>query len=304
MTTRYFLATLALLVHAGLWAQSSTLIFFSEDSENFILFVDGDRKNGTPMARVTAEGINADFVQVKVKFQASGVPDLTKQMLVESGMEMTTVIKKNKKGRYVLRPVSAVPAGSGAETMTVTEAASPEQEPMETVTTVTTTTTTQPVSTDADNASIGISVSDGENSINLNVDVGISGSATDVAVMEGSTTTTTTTTHYDGPAPSSSSNANCSAMSATDYARAKESITYKPFADEKMTVMKQILKAHCVSVQQVIGFVGLFTYEDDKLEVAKTAYSRTTDRSNYYQVNDALTYSGSIEELNRFLETQ
>ena len=229
MTPKYFLTAVALLVYGGLCAQSSTLIFFSEEGEKFTLFIDGDRKNGAPEARVIADGINADFVQAKIKFQAGGVPDLTKQMMVESGMEMTAVIRKNKKGRYVLRPVSSVPVGTAGEVsapMQVTASSAPET--TSEVTTVTTTTTTDhPTQNDSDNASIGISVSGGENSFNLNVDVGMTGSTTDVEVMEESTTTTTTTTTYNEPAPSASSG--CSAMSASDYDRAKSSISKKSF---------------------------------------------------------------------------
>ena len=45
----------------------------------------------------------------------------------------------------------------------------------------------------------------------------------------------------------------------------------------------------------------LFVFESNKLEVAKSAYRKTVDKQNYYQLNDALTFSSSKEELARFI---
>ena len=91
---------------------------------------------------------------------------------------------------------------------------------------------------------------------------------------------------------------------SSSFAQANESISNKSFADEKMAVFKQIIRAHCVSVDQVIGFMGRFTFEEDKLEVAKASYPKTVDQRNYYRINDVLTYSDSVEELETFLARQ
>lgn len=69
-----------------------------------------------------------------------------------------------------------------------------------------------------------------------------------------------------------------------------------------MTLAKQVLRANCVSTDQVIGIMNLFSFEDNKLAFAKFAYEKTTDKGNYYKINDAFTYSSSIDELNEFLE--
>jgi hypothetical protein len=45
----------------------------------------------------------------------------------------------------------------------------------------------------------------------------------------------------------------------------------------------------------------LFTFENNRLEVAKYAYRKTADKQNYYQLNDALTFSSTKEELARFI---
>lgn len=93
-------------------------------------------------------------------------------------------------------------------------------------------------------------------------------------------------------------------MAADKYQRALSSIESKSFSSERMTVFKQIANANCFSVNQVIGLMETFTFENDKIEVAKYAYHKTVDIGNYYEVNDALTYSSSIDELNKFIERQ
>jgi hypothetical protein len=45
----------------------------------------------------------------------------------------------------------------------------------------------------------------------------------------------------------------------------------------------------------------LFSFENNKLDIAKSAYRKTIDKQNYLNVNDALTFSSSREELVRFI---
>jgi hypothetical protein len=47
----------------------------------------------------------------------------------------------------------------------------------------------------------------------------------------------------------------------------------------------------------------LFTFEDNKLEVAKYAYRKTVDNRNYVMVNDAFTFSSSRDELAKYIRS-
>jgi hypothetical protein len=40
------------------------------------------------------------------------------------------------------------------------------------------------------------------------------------------------------------------------------------------------------------------------LDFAKFAYERTFDIDNYYKVNDAFTFDGSIDDLNAFIKAR
>ncbi|MEO1051942.1 MAG: DUF4476 domain-containing protein [Bacteroidota bacterium] len=400
----------------------SNLVFFTEQGEEFTLFVNGQRINEAPKARVTAIGISGDFAQVKVDFLDGSLIDLKKGMLVDANQEMTTMIKQNKKGKYVFKPVSSAPINN--DDYTVTSASNTQRETTSTQSTQGQTVTVQSEqievnanteNDDQNSEQIGISITGGKDKTGLNINVNIdtneeeehtttnrrsqnqqsnaalarvegdriilpdgrslqwkytklhslmgvevemkepAGAQVSVAyesdpvyqsdipfmyaekdykrnksyfklivresngaswavklqhrngnrilidrlsngggVTEVTTQTVQTTTTSSG----------CYAMSNADFSTAMESISSKSFAEEKMTVAKQVLRSNCMTVDQIKEVIGIFTYEDDKLEFAKVAYPKAVDKSNYYQVNDTFTYSETIEQLDAFLKKQ
>jgi hypothetical protein len=308
-----------LFCFANLSAQSN-LVLFTEGGENFILYANGVRQNAQPQPNVKAVDVTGDFVQLKVEFDTA-IPAVSQGTMVEPNMEMTFMIKKNNKGKYVLRPVSSTPLTATTtvtETVVVKEAA--PEESARTVNNsqemVTTTVTTTNKATPADNATVGINVSDGQSNVSMNVNVNIATQESlnmNSTVTTTNTTTTNTSSHaYDKPnrqytkeeKPVAVSEGCSTAMTPSEFESAKKSINNKSVADDKITLSKQILKANCVSVKQVLGFMQLFSFEENKLEFAKMAYPKTVDKGNYYQINDGFTYSTSIDELNTFLEQQ
>ena len=402
---RYLIYSMFIICALAASAQSN-LVFFSEDGENFILYVNGAQSNEVPASRVKASGITGDFAQVKIRFETPGAPVIQKGMMLESGKEMTSVIKRNNKGRYVLRPVSvsAIASDTESEVVSITNSGAP----VKTSPPVTQTTTTN----ESDNTeTIGMSVNMGGQTVGMSVSMsGMSEFETNTSQTYTTTTSSTQTgnlqisarvegnkiilgdgrvytfNYYNanrigpvvemknpagasasisyegvesysseipflyneddwkkskayfkltvneasgtwsvklkhsgkiiinGPAGPSgnstsptapvASNGCTKPMSSASYERSKASIQGKTFSDEQMTIFKQVVRSNCLSVNQVIGFIELFTYEEEKLDVAKLAYPKTVDKGNYYQVNDAFTYSDTIEELEDFLSTQ
>jgi len=305
--------SLFLFLFTGMYAQSSNLIVYSESGEKFTLFLNGEQKNDKPLSNVKVEGINMEFAQLRVVFENSGVPELKQGISVEQGMEISALIKKNNKGNYVLRPAGSVPVSQSkpvTETVYVNPPPSTEAQPVTTTTVITTSNTTAV----SPQGVVGVNVSDGVNSMNINMNVNTTGMNIPPQTAVTSTSVTTTSSYGEtGNVPQQQQRTEvvpveregCSAaMFSDDFERAKKSIANKSFSEEKMTILKQILKANCVSVHQVVGFMGLFTYEADKVIVAKAAYPMTVDKENYFKVNDAFTYSGSVDELNKFLEAQ
>jgi hypothetical protein len=126
---------------------------------------------------------------------------------------------------------------------------------------------------------------------------GTNNSTTTVTVVEQKVVTTTPTTV--------ASTSRCaSPMSESEFKSAKQSISSKSFEDTKLTVAKQVMKSKCLNTSQVKEIMGVFSFEESKLDFAKAAYDYVYDKSNYYELSDAFTFETSIEELNKYVESK
>jgi hypothetical protein len=73
------------------------------------------------------------------------------------------------------------------------------------------------------------------------------------------------------------------------------------FETNRMKSACHIISGNFFTAEQVKEMMSLFTFEDNKLEIAKQAYSKTLDKENYRCVFSALSFSSSKEELARFI---
>lgn len=94
---------------------------------------------------------------------------------------------------------------------------------------------------------------------------------------------------------------NSRTMNTVDFNQAKERLRRDWFENTRVTTAKQIMDANYFTSQQVKELLQLFTFEDNKLVLAKYAYNKTTDRNNYYVVSDVFTYNNSKDELARYI---
>lgn len=143
---------------------------------------------------------------------------------------------------------------------------------------------------------------------------GSSGTATTTTTTTTKTTTTKTTStktggqiqqnnsSSTGQQESTPASKGCRGpVAAADFGSMKASLAKQTFEDTRMKVSKDIIKRNCFSTSQVKELMELFTFEKNKLEIAKYCYSFCTDQGNYYQLNDAFTFSSSVDELTEFL---
>ena len=94
---------------------------------------------------------------------------------------------------------------------------------------------------------------------------------------------------------------NSNVMSGREFETVKEQIRKEWFENNRLTSAKVIIDKNNFTTLQVKEFMLLFTFENNRLEVAKYAYRKTVDKQSYYQLNDALTFSSSKDELARFI---
>jgi hypothetical protein len=108
------LAFTVLLGTTSLFAQTSDLIFFTDDGTKFTLLVDGDQKNDAPATRVVATGIRNESPMVIVRFEDAAIPQIKKGGYFPLGSEYTVMITTNKKGERVLRGTGQAALGTTA----------------------------------------------------------------------------------------------------------------------------------------------------------------------------------------------
>lgn len=129
MFTKSLLAMLATvcLCSSNVFSQDpgpGTVTVYSEDGEKFTLYLNGDRKNEAPSARVSAHNITEVAVAFRISFENSALTEIKKNG-IRQGTNCLYAIEKNKKGEYVLKmkgcndePVAEAPK----------EAAQPQEE--------------------------------------------------------------------------------------------------------------------------------------------------------------------------------
>lgn len=202
--------------------------------------------------------------------------------------------------------------------------------------TITTTVVEESVSGDDAVEGENVNMSFGVNGMGVNMNVNVNGTGTGTSTTGAATRTTTTTTKttttvsHTGTAttatatrpattvpvttavlepvyrmPGYNGPVGCGEpMSGSAFEEAKSSIASKGFEDTKMTLVKQIGGSNCFTVDQVKQLMGLFSFEDNKLDLAKFAYDHTYDLGNYYKVNDAFSFESSVEELNQYIKSR
>lgn len=92
-------------------------------------------------------------------------------------------------------------------------------------------------------------------------------------------------------------------MSYERFQQLKHSVERESFDKNKMDLLRSTLPYNRVSSQQVRELAQLISFEQTRLELAKFAYRYTTDRGNYFVVNDVFNFGSSKTELTRYIST-
>ncbi len=284
-----------MLLPLFLLAQQKTgnLTIFSEDGDKFFLILNGEKQNNVAQTNLRVEELPQPYYNAKIIFVDTAIAAISKNNLLIADpdgvmMDVTYKIRKDKNRKAKLNYFSSIavqndyipPAG-----VHVYHYGKPSVVHVSSGTVSTTTTTT--TNNNAVSANVNV------NGINVNVNVSD-------PLFESSTTTTTTTTNQQ---TNTNSSAGCKGipMNQTNFSAALKTIGNSDFDESKLTTAKSISSKNCLSADQVVKICELFGFEESKLAFAKHAYSRTTDKKNYFKVNDVFSFDSSKEELNKFV---
>jgi hypothetical protein len=90
-------------------------------------------------------------------------------------------------------------------------------------------------------------------------------------------------------------------MSDREFNNVIQSIDKEWLETNKLKSASQVVKTNHLTTAQVKQMLLLFSFETNKLELAKQAYTNTVDKRNYSMVNDVFSYSASKKELDRYI---
>ena len=313
MKTTFTTIILSILLIQSMSSQNNNLVIYSQEGLRFTIMLNGISQNQQPETNVKVTGLNAPNYQVKVIFENNSL-DLNQSAYLMYGgaqsqnTEFSYAIE-NVKGKNKLKFKSAAPIDGIAPTN------DPQQtiviyNPVNSAETTTTTTTTNTTGTIGNGGTTGISMNGTGIGVNINVagNTGISNSST-------STISTTTTSETSGN-NSTINHGNSyvlqgysgiygcqTPMSNSDFESAKESISSKGFDESKLTIAKQIIGSNCMLCSQIKDIMGLMSFEQTKLDLAKFAWNHNLDKGNYYKLNDAFNFEASINELNQYTQS-
>lgn len=91
-------------------------------------------------------------------------------------------------------------------------------------------------------------------------------------------------------------------MNPRDFDDAYAMLSKETFDDTRLTMAQQVISANMLSVSQIAQICRLFTFESNRLELAKLAYPRCTEKNKYYLLNEVFTYDSSKRELNEYIQ--
>lgn len=319
------LFALTLLLSGSIWAQSN-LTVFAEEGEKFIVFLNGVQQNKTAQANVHVENITDNVQKLRLVFDDKSLAPITQNLYYEPHKEYTCVVVQKKKNQvkridgknaaavYVIRlqDVKDIDPNAVKKTDKIIlpdNANSNDVNGNEIVTdnsTITTTTITpankgDKVSINADLNGVGV---------NMNI-TAIEGERVNQTMTTTTTTTTRTTTNSNQPIHTNQQKHKakpltpvCAPMSPTTMGNVLDQVKKQSFEDNKLNVIKQVLAGNCISSAQVKQLMSEFKFDENKLKVAKMCYDKTTDKNNYFTLNDAFSFSSTADELNTFLQSK
>jgi hypothetical protein len=88
---------------------------------------------------------------------------------------------------------------------------------------------------------------------------------------------------------------------ATDFGFMLKEISRQHFDSNRLQVAKQVISTNQLTSAQITDIMRLFSFESSRLEIAKFAYNYVVDPQRYFMVNNAFSFSSSVDDLNRFI---
>jgi hypothetical protein len=94
-----------------------------------------------------------------------------------------------------------------------------------------------------------------------------------------------------------------SGMSDREFKNVLQAIDKEWLESNKFKSASQVVKSNSLTTAQVEQVLMLFSFENNKLEIAKQAYINTVDKRNYSRLFDVFSFNSSKTELERYIRS-
>jgi len=91
------------------------------------------------------------------------------------------------------------------------------------------------------------------------------------------------------------------AVSHNEFQSMKQTLRRENFENTRLTLAKQMIDRNSFESAQVKEMMQMFSFESNRLEIAKYAYRNTVDKNSFYTVYDAFSFNSSKDELSRYI---
>lgn len=290
------LSIIALIV----FAQTNDLVFYTDNSDKFTLYINNVKQNSTAATNVKAENISGKSIAVKVVFERSGVPVLNKTYTANTNnTEIKVQLVKGREDVYSLKTISATPRSSA--------------NPTNNGSTVTKDGGNNGSTATKDNGNHGYNNGYGNGNNHGNNGHGNNHGNNEYGNNHGNN-------GYPGGYPNGghpggypnggypnngygpSDNPMCRMpMNENDFNTLRAQVKAKSFDSSRLTMAEMACRNNCMTAEQIGALCKVFSYESTKVDFAKYAYEFCYDRRNYYKVGYSFSYSSSVDALNQYI---
>lgn len=82
----------------------------------------------------------------------------------------------------------------------------------------------------------------------------------------------------------------------------KTNIVQQDFDDAKVTIIANLVKTTCFSCKQVKSLMALFSFEEDKITIAKLTFARVADPQNFDIIYTVFEFDSSKDEIRQHID--
>ena len=330
---------LLLLLSSALFAQSN-LSIFNNNGQSFYVVLNGIRQNAKPETNVQVGQIKNGSYAVKVIFADGKTPDIDKNFMIDAPYDITArIIFKKGKGKLqlmgqepthgviqeavVYRPTDAATYSDAVVVITppVQTSTTIQTTPVQNTTTIQTTgtgnttginmnvnvsetpnTTTQTLNTNTTTTTTTTTGTIPDENVNLNMNLSVGGVNVNLNANQSGNQTNAQHQQVIAQVQQAplSSRANCTkTMNRLEAFKAE--LQDQSFEADRLEALQLELKSTCLTSAQAEQLIDLFTFDENRLEVAKYLSDRLTDRDNAGALAKKLTFDSNKMEYRRYI---